>query len=305
MRSRSKPEPTLTADLISLQNKIAELNKTARELTSRVKFHKGELKALEAGRYSDGFMIGADFIAFNLPRHATELAKFEGFLAETNAKIAAIEAVRTPIARLPYNGLLTYFSGTGAENARCGLELLALCLDAGCWVPNASRRVQSVLDPSKAAKKSREAYKEAFKRLENLFLEWDATRPAPTFTKLGTSPTITATIKSLDAVSVDVCPIEQKQVEFTDEKGKKAYKTIVILHWPAGTVHGTSRYSSTNNNLQCQACGHAIKNAFNWVPLVLTAADGTPKSLWVGRDCSKSLFGIELDGELEIEGGKQ
>lgn len=37
--------------------------------------------------------------------------------------------------------------------------------------------------------------------------------------------------------------------------------------------------------------------------LVLTTADG-PKSLWVGKDCAKTLFGFEIKGDVVIEGGK-
>lgn len=132
----------------------------------------------------------------------------------------------------------------------------------------------------------------------------DATRPVPTFTLMNASPLISSHLKGLGVTAVEVCPMEYIEVEYTDEKGKKAYRTIVRLKWPAGTQHGTSKFAyGTNHNAQCHACGHAIKNAFNWVPMVLTTKKGLA-SYWVGRDCAETLFGVKLTGELEIEGGR-
>lgn len=130
----------------------------------------------------------------------------------------------------------------------------------------------------------------------------DATRPVPVFTSLGVSATLTATLKAFDAEKVSVAELVPEQVEYKGERGETLYKVIYKLVWPEGIKHNTSRYHSTNENLQCQACGHAIRNNYNWVPLVLWAKDGTPKSCWTGRDCCESLFGIKLTGELEIVG---
>lgn len=127
----------------------------------------------------------------------------------------------------------------------------------------------------------------------------DASKPVPTFTKLGASPTVTRTLESLEVTAVNVCPMEYFQVERVNAKtGKTEIVTLVRLLWPAGIKHGTSRFSHHND--QCEACGHGIRNVFNWVPLVLTAKDGSEKSLWVGRDCAETLFGVKLTGELEI-----
>lgn len=130
----------------------------------------------------------------------------------------------------------------------------------------------------------------------------DATAPKPVFTTMNASPTISKNIQDLGAVKVEVCPSRLERYEVVDKKGNVQYRWRVILLWPEGTVHGTSRYRGTLYNMQCEACGHAIKNRGNWVPLVLTSKDGTPKSLWVGRDCSKTLFGIDFTGDLEIVG---
>lgn len=138
----------------------------------------------------------------------------------------------------------------------------------------------------------------------------DSTRPIPTFTSLGVSPTLTATLKSLgiDASieTLRVCPIEWVQVEKVDPKtGKKSYYKVGHMKWPEGTRHGLSRYNwSRHDNEQCQACGHAIRNPFNWVPLVVDNAKG-PLSLWVGRDCAFSLFGVDVKGEVELEEGSR
>lgn len=53
---------------------------------------------------------------------------------------------------------------------------------------------------------------------------------------------------------------------------------------------------------QCQACGHAIKNVFNWVPLVVDSAAGVPHAMWVGKDCAQTLFGVTVKGELRLTG---
>lgn len=145
------------------------------------------------------------------------------------------------------------------------------------------------------------AYVAAFAPVAAALAKLDASRPVPVITAIGASPTVTATLQSLEAVKVDVCPMEFFQVERINAKTKKVeFVTVVKLLWPEGTLHGSSRWQHQDD--QCEACGHRISNPYNWVPLVLNATDGTPKSLWVGRDCASTLFGVELTGDLEIEG---
>jgi hypothetical protein len=144
------------------------------------------------------------------------------------------------------------------------------------------------------------SYYEDFKPVVDIMDELDATRPVPVFTDLGVSETLTATLKAFEAVKVTVAPLKRKKKEYLDKNGKQAWKYVYYLDWPKGTKHGTSRYRGTDNNRQCEACGHAIKNGFNWVPLVLWGKDGTPKSCWTGRDCAESLFGVKMTGDLEI-----
>lgn len=42
------------------------------------------------------------------------------------------------------------------------------------------------------------------------------------------------------------------------------------------------------------------KKSDNWVPLLGELA-GSNRSLWVGRDCARTLFGIKVTGEMHVE----
>lgn len=135
----------------------------------------------------------------------------------------------------------------------------------------------------------------------------DATIPAPVLTSLGVSPTITQTLveAGLNSASVRVCPIrwEQRNVQHPKEPGKIINVTIGVLLWPDNTLHNYTRFAraKSGHNKQCHACAHAIRNPFNWVPLLIDSAeDGTPHSMWVGKDCAQKLFGIQVKGELRL-----
>lgn len=49
--------------------------------------------------------------------------------------------------------------------------------------------------------------------------------------------------------------------------------------------------------LESEELGHAIKDPFNWVPLLAYNHKKTPHALWVGRDCAEKLFGCEVEGD--------
>jgi hypothetical protein len=138
-----------------------------------------------------------------------------------------------------------------------------------------------------------------------LMAKLDATRPEPVFTYLGCSPTVTATLTYLgvegNTETTRPCPIEWKEEVRKDKNGTTFYVKVGYLKWPEGTVHGTSRYDRHSNH--CESCGHAIKNGLNWVPLVIDNKVGVPHSLWVGRDCARTIFGIKVDGEMELTNG--
>lgn len=131
----------------------------------------------------------------------------------------------------------------------------------------------------------------------------DACRPPPVFTFLGLSPTVTATLESFRATKIEVCPSEVEWKVRTDARGREFRVPVLRLLWPAGTVHGSSPHCANASGMlqKCQACGHAIKNPSNWVPLVLWTGEPYPderfpRSLWVGKDCAETLFGVKLSG---------
>jgi hypothetical protein len=130
----------------------------------------------------------------------------------------------------------------------------------------------------------------------------DARRPAPVVV-LGTlSRTVLDNLgRSLQVELDSVASPERRLVWVKVPDPRNPGQTIEVAEieilWPEGTRHSTSRFAhGTAHNDQCHACGHAIRNGFNWVPLVATTPRG-PVSLWVGRDCAKKLFGCDVTGE--------
>lgn len=135
----------------------------------------------------------------------------------------------------------------------------------------------------------------------------DNSRPKPVITALGVSPTITATLKDMGVdgrpETVRVCPIEWHRITRIVDGVRKTV-SVGYLTWPANVQHATSRFARVKRDegAPCEACGHSIRNGFNWVPLLIDDAQGRPRSLWVGRDCAHNVFGFKVTGELEYEG---
>lgn len=130
----------------------------------------------------------------------------------------------------------------------------------------------------------------------------DATRPAPVFTAVGVSPTLTRTLEFIGllgttAETARMCPVKRERIETRDEKGNLVYEYVLRLDPPENTAWHRSRFSRYDSC--CEACGHKIKRANNWLLVLVDDAKGTPHALWVGRDCAKSLFGIDAKGELK------
>jgi hypothetical protein len=150
-----------------------------------------------------------------------------------------------------------------------------------------------------------------FAPLAALAARLDATRPLPVFTKLGVSPTLTSTLKYIGVegtvTTIRPCPIrweteEQHIPTGSEGRFKVRYVLVGYPEWPAGTVHNASRYGGGGNHAhQCHACGHAIKQPDNWVPVIIDNASGVPYSLWIGRDCARSLFGIKMTGAMTLK----
>lgn len=138
---------------------------------------------------------------------------------------------------------------------------------------------------------------EAFAPIAELCASLDAARPVPAYVFAEVSPTVHANVA--ETMGVDFSSVREPEIEYVERQrdygdGKPVTVVIAIIHWPAGTRHMVSKFSpgSRAGNLQCEACGHAIKSN-NWVPLVADTTAG-PVSLWVGRDCAGTMFGAKL-----------
>lgn len=131
----------------------------------------------------------------------------------------------------------------------------------------------------------------------------DERRPKPVVVMKTLSPTVVRTISDhigIDVSTIQSPPMHGEWVEI-ERKGKKFLVYEIIIDWPEGTQHNKSRFFHSGNHMQCQACGHAIRDAFNWVPILAYGNKEKrvpiPYSLWVGRDCAGKLFGCEVEGD--------
>lgn len=136
-----------------------------------------------------------------------------------------------------------------------------------------------------------------------LIAELDARRPKPVLVMKTLSRAVVANLGA--RMGLDLSTIETPKMVSRWKKAKhpKAGKEVVVtwieILWPEGTEHGRSRFAGVSpaGNEQCHACGHAIRDAWNWWPLFARGADAKPYSLWVGRDCAAKLFGAEIEGD--------
>lgn len=138
-----------------------------------------------------------------------------------------------------------------------------------------------------------------FTPLARLFAQLDATRPRPHYEFLQISAAVRANVQ--DAMGLSFQTVRAPEIRWTKVQVERDGQLVWVWHgevlWPEGCRHGASKFSvSVVGHSQCQACGHAIKNGFNWFPLVLDGPGG-PASLWVGRDCARHLFGCKVGGE--------
>lgn len=143
----------------------------------------------------------------------------------------------------------------------------------------------------------------AFAPVADLVALLDSRRPGRVVVMKTLSPTVAKNVGAyigLDVSTIQSPPMHGEWVEFV-HKGQKVRVYEVVVDWPDGTLHNTSRFQHSANHEQCQACGHAIQNPFNWVPILAYDADEVPHSLWVGRDCAGKLFGCEVEGDAIYE----
>ena len=127
----------------------------------------------------------------------------------------------------------------------------------------------------------------------------DSRRPKPTIVMKTLSPTVAENVSKhigLDVSTIQSPPMHGEWVEML-RKGVKVKVWQVVIDWPQGTLHFQSKFLHSENNDLCQACGHAIKDPWNWVPILSYDAGKTPYSLWVGKDCAEKLFGCEVSGD--------
>ena len=127
----------------------------------------------------------------------------------------------------------------------------------------------------------------------------DSRRPKPTVVMKTLSPTVADNVSKhigIDVATITSPPMHGEWVEVVF-KGTKMKVYEIVIDWPEGTLHFKSRFLHSANNSLCQACGHAIKDPYNWVPILSYDSGKTPYSLWVGRDCASKLFGCEVEGD--------
>lgn len=153
-------------------------------------------------------------------------------------------------------------------------------------------------DAERAALATAKSWCEDFAPIAEVVEKLDATRPKPVLLMKTLSPTVLGNVGAAMGIKLDTLTIpemEWKKVEALTPKGERYWTWEVNILWPEGTKHNTSRYASGDH---CHACGHRISNPFNWAPL-LADSEGGKKSLWVGKDCARNLFGCDVKGEVE------
>lgn len=105
---------------------------------------------------------------------------------------------------------------------------------------------------------------------------------------------------------LDPTTVRQPEIEITKKQvtvkvgGGFAKRTVSVsrILWPKDTIFGKAYLSKgSTTHSQCDACAHAIKDPFNWVPILIDDRKGRPHAMWVGHDCAKNLFGFEVEGD--------
>ena len=156
-----------------------------------------------------------------------------------------------------------------------------------------------------------ERWARAFAEVAELVALLDSRRPKPVVVMGTLSPTVAQNVSA--HVGVDISTIQSPAMhgEWVERliKGKKVTVYEVVIDWPDGTRHNKSRFLNSASNSLCQACGHAIQDPYNWVPILAYGPSGgaatAPYSLWVGRDCARKLFGCEVEGDAVYVGRGQ
>jgi hypothetical protein len=171
-------------------------------------------------------------------------------------------------------------------------------------------------DPEASAMRAFRGWAKDFAPIAKLVALLDSRRPKPTIVCKTLSPSVVANLSGklgMSLASIGIPPMKGEWVDVTRPiKGDRYNRTetVKVWHveiiWPDGTRHLRSRFAHGSNagNMQCEACGHAIRDPYNWLPLVAREADGIPSSLWVGRDCARKLLECEVDSGEAIYSGR-
>lgn len=162
-------------------------------------------------------------------------------------------------------------------------------------------------ESEKAALEIATGWVKDFAPVGELIAKLDATRPVPTYVFKTLSPSVVSNVGAdigIKMTSIRMPEIEVIWVTRTIEvngQPREVEFPMARIKWPEGTRHFVSRFSlgSRAGHEQCHACGHAIKDPYNWAPILADTDDG-PVSLWVGRDCARQLFGVVISaGDME------
>lgn len=158
-------------------------------------------------------------------------------------------------------------------------------------------------DAERAALATARQWATDFAPIAELVARLDATRPKPSYVFEEISRTVLDNVgRAMGIVfaSVSVPEIKWHKEEKVDEKGHRTISWWPEILWPAGTRHDRSKFAGDPGH--CHACGHRIRKADNWTPLVADSAipGESPMSLWVGRDCARHLFGCRVTGDADF-----
>jgi len=149
-------------------------------------------------------------------------------------------------------------------------------------------------------------YEDAWIRLANakaiVEKDLDEARPRPVITPIGLSPKVTKTLQEM-VLDIDVDTVEMAEIAFrmvqktridgtfVFHRGKPVMEKEYYVKWPAGCVHGASRFA--NSGSYCEACSKHIPSGL-FVPVhAVDRKNGKRCSFWLGLDCAKSIFGIK------------
>jgi len=138
----------------------------------------------------------------------------------------------------------------------------------------------------------------------NEFHALNNARPRPVVTPIGASPRVTATLKECN-LDVDLGTIKPAEIEsfetqarnkkgelVFDKNGAPVMTTAYRVKWSKGINLNVSRFGGA---CHCEVCGKFIPSR-TFVAMEMTDRKAGHERLigmWVGRDCAKTLLGVD------------